>query len=177
MSPSIFGPVVDIFASRCSASSRDSRDSRDSVDLQDDKEAPNARHDGGASAASIVVPDVPCVPAVPPVPVPSAYEHAYSDFIRTCPDAVEHDRWVMAKADANAFLVEFGSKAADAEWAPDEIFGLNPSAPMVRYDGMGLVWMLRGLTVVDIDATSAVLSNGPKFYRAFGNLKPNLRGE
>ena len=45
------------------------------------------------------------------------------------------------------------------------MFGLDPVAPMARYDRMGLIWMLRGETVIDIIETAARLSDGLAFYR------------
>ncbi|MGC1575708.1 MAG: hypothetical protein WA813_06210 [Beijerinckiaceae bacterium] len=36
---------------------------------------------------------------------------------------------------------------------------------MSRYDRMGLIWLLRGETVLDITETLANLSGGLSFYR------------
>jgi hypothetical protein len=48
---------------------------------------------------------------------------------------------------------------------PAEFFGLDPVAPMARYDRMGLIWVLRGETVIQISETAARLSGGLAFYR------------
>jgi hypothetical protein len=50
-------------------------------------------------------------------------------------------------------------------WRPEELFGLDPGAPMARYDQMGLIWMLRGETVISMTAATARLSGGLTFYR------------
>jgi len=45
------------------------------------------------------------------------------------------------------------------------LFGLDPVAPMARYDRMGLIWMLKGERVVALAATEVKLSGGLTFYR------------
>jgi hypothetical protein len=165
MASDFFARLVDIFAAHYINSTWDNRDNRDRL----------IEHIDGVSAPKTTSTNVG-VPVVPAAPVPPAYEHAYSEFIRACPDMVEHDRWAMAKADANAFLAKFGKTAADAGWTADDLFGLDPSASMARRDRMGLVWMLRGLTVVDINPTDAALTNGQKYYRPVSNLSPTMKG-
>jgi hypothetical protein len=46
---------------------------------------------------------------------------------------------------------------------PEELFTLDPGAPIARYDRMGLIWMLHGETVIQITATAAKLSGGLTF--------------
>ena len=49
--------------------------------------------------------------------------------------------------------------------AISRIVGLDPDAPMARYNRMGLIWMLHGEPVINITATTAKLSGGLAFYR------------
>jgi hypothetical protein len=50
-------------------------------------------------------------------------------------------------------------------WGP-ATFGLDPVAPLARYDGMGLVWLLKGRErVSELTAAHARLSGGNVFYR------------
>jgi hypothetical protein len=50
-------------------------------------------------------------------------------------------------------------------WRPEELFGLDPIAPMTSYNRMGLLWMLKGERVVALTVTGARLSGGLTFYR------------
>jgi hypothetical protein len=59
-----------------------------------------------------------------------------------------------------------------ASWRPDELFGLHPTAPMARYDAMGLIWMLRGEAVIELTTKEARLSDGLTYYR-----RPEMAGE
>lgn len=44
----------------------------------------------------------------------------------------------------NQFLVDWLTNANRIGSAPEELFGLQPDAAMVRYDQMGLIWVLKG---------------------------------
>jgi hypothetical protein len=80
-------------------------------------------------------------------------EHALDICLRPCMN------------DADIFLDQWGREAERLGWRAEELFGLHPDAPMARYDRMGLIWMLRGETVVNITATMARFSGGLTFYR------------
>ena len=65
------------------------------------------------------------------------------------PDRVEdHGRWRQAVADGETFLARWDERALGLGWTVDDLFGLNPLAPLLRYDAMGLLWLLRGRSVV-----------------------------
>jgi hypothetical protein len=81
------------------------------------------------------------------------------------PAEVPRDRWHQFINDAGLFLDRWGRQAEAFGWRADELFGLHPDAPMARYDRMGLIWMLRGETVLDISETAARLSGGLAIYR------------
>ena len=61
-------------------------------------------------------------------------------------------RWEQAKRDASRFVEKRRDKAAAFGWCDEELFGLHPTAPLARYDVMGLLWMLQGREIVDLTA-------------------------
>ena len=97
--------------------------------------------------------------------VPGIYASEFARLQAMPPAEVPRDRWHQFINDAGLFLDRWGTQAEALGWRADELFGLDPSAPMVRYDRMGLIWMLRGETVIDITETAARLSGGLTFYR------------
>jgi hypothetical protein len=84
-----------------------------------------------------------------------------------CPDRIDADRWRQAVEDGRRFLAEWGEQAAALAWGPAGLFGLHPTAPMARYDCMGLVWLLRGRRVVALTDTAATIKTetGAVMYR------------
>jgi hypothetical protein len=95
----------------------------------------------------------------------AVYASAFAQVQARPPAEVPRDRWDQFINDAGLFLDRWGRQAEAFGWRPDELFGLHPDAPMARYDRMGLIWMLRGETVLDISETAASLSGGLTFYR------------
>jgi hypothetical protein len=85
------------------------------------------------------------------------------------PKEVDNQRYVEALADAALFLAQWGAIAEALGWQPEDLFGLDPVAPLRRYDRMGLIWLLRGRTVVALTAGTATIriTNGGAltFYR------------
>src|SRR5262249_19535813 len=74
-----------------------------------------------------------------------------------CPEQVERRSWQQAIDDGRRFLACWGEQAAILGWSGDDLFALHPVAPNVRYDAMGLVWLLRGRPVVALTASTAVI--------------------
>ena len=74
-----------------------------------------------------------------------------------CPQGVDKARYEEAKSDAKAFLAEWGVRAEELGWQPDDLFGLHERAPLVRYDHMGLIWLLHGRKVTAINPDSATI--------------------
>ena len=100
--------------------------------------------------------------------VPAIYASRFARLQAQPPAEVPRDRWHQFINDAGLFLDPWGRQAEALGWRPEELFGLDPDAPMARYDRMGLIWMLHGETVIDITATAARLSGGLTFYRKAG---------
>jgi hypothetical protein len=77
----------------------------------------------------------------------------------------DDQRWREACFDARRFLSQWGVNAADLDWTAAHLFGIHPIAPFSRYDVMGLVWLLRGRSVVDLDRNGARLSSGNRITK------------
>lgn len=81
----------------------------------------------------------------------------------------DDQRWRDACFDARRFLEVWGAKAAELGWTAADLFALHPIAPFSRYDVMGLVWLLRGRSVVDLDRDGARLSSGNRITKPAGS--------
>ena len=66
-------------------------------------------------------------------------------------------RWRQIIDDGGLFLDQWANKAAALGWTVVDVFGLNPANPSVRYDGMGLVPLIKGQRIIAISADSARL--------------------
>jgi hypothetical protein len=99
----------------------------------------------------------------------SVLADAFAALEQRCPDAVPVDRWQRAVEDGRRFLGQWAEQAERLGWTPDDLFGLHPTAPMRRYDHMGLVWLLGGGKVVALttDTTTIRMPSGSllSFYR------------
>jgi len=100
-----------------------------------------------------------------PAHVPAGYRLAFEAALTAITGDIPIDRARLFRRDATRFLTEWGCQAEALGWAPGDLFGLHPAAPLARYDCMGLIWLLRGERVMAITETAARLSNGLTFYR------------
>jgi hypothetical protein len=66
-------------------------------------------------------------------------------------------RWQQILGDAARFVDEWGEQAVRLGWHVVDVFGVHVRAPSARYDGMGLVPMLRGGNVVALNANRATI--------------------
>lgn len=71
------------------------------------------------------------------------------------PAAFASERWRQLVDDGGYFLDAWGRQAAALGWRAVDVFGVNPDAPLWRYDGMGLVTCLQGRHVVAIAENTA----------------------
>jgi hypothetical protein len=85
--------------------------------------------------------------------VPIIYASEFARLQAHPPAEVPRERWDQFINDAGLFFDQWGKQAEALGWRADELFGLDPMAPMARYDRMGLIWMLRGERVVGLTAT------------------------
>jgi hypothetical protein len=84
-----------------------------------------------------------------------------------CPGHVTTDQWRRAVEDGRRFLARWGEQAEALGWTARDLFGLAPLPQkphpsyrrLSRYDETGLIWLLRGRTVLALtEATAAVES-------------------
>jgi hypothetical protein len=97
--------------------------------------------------------------------VPQAYAAAFAQIQAHPPEDIPAGRWELVVNDAGLFLDRWGKQAERLGWTVEDLFGLHPRAPMLRYDHMGLLWTLRGERVVALTATEARLSGGLAYRR------------
>jgi hypothetical protein len=64
-------------------------------------------------------------------------------------------RWRTLIDDGGRFLDRWGAEAARLGWSAEDVFGVHPIAPGARYDAAGLVLLIDGGEVTDIDTRSA----------------------
>jgi hypothetical protein len=85
--------------------------------------------------------------------------HAISEALKQmpAPEWVGVNRWFEMIEDADAFLSSWGSAAHDLGWTALHLFGVHAVAPGSRYDGMGLVPLLRGGRVSALTEQTAVI--------------------
>jgi hypothetical protein len=97
--------------------------------------------------------------------IPSAIEGALATLERRCPEHIDPVHWRQAVADGRRFLEIWGKQAEAFGWTADELFGLHqpPENPhpsysrLSRYDETGLIWLLRGNSVVALTADTAAI--------------------
>jgi len=96
-----------------------------------------------------------------------AYAEVFDVLERRCPDRIEVGCWQRAVEDGRGFLAQWGEQAAALGWTARDLFGLHtpPAKPapnyrrLSRYDGTGLIWLLRGRHVVALTAGTAAIEN------------------
>lgn len=75
--------------------------------------------------------------------------------------------WRQLLIDGERFLVGSAAMAAKLGWTTLDVFGLHPTVPVLRYDAMGLVALIRGgkvTTVTDKHATITMPSGAALSY-------------
>jgi hypothetical protein len=96
---------------------------------------------------------------------PEPYAVTIAALERRCPDHIDPADWQQAIEDGRHFLGLWGEQAASIGWTARDLFGLPhiPEKPsrnyrrLSRYDETGLIWLLRGRSVVALsDATAAI---------------------
>jgi hypothetical protein len=97
------------------------------------------------------------------------FKESFAALVAKRPARVLNPRYIQAIADAEVFLPVWGERAAALGWTAHDLFGLDPVAPMARYDVMGLLWTTQGCPVVALTERSATIKmptgNHLVFYR------------
>jgi hypothetical protein len=84
-----------------------------------------------------------------------------------CPDHVQADRWEAVVEDGRRFLAQWGTQAVALGWTARDLFGLAPVPDqprpsyrrLSRYDETGLIWLLRGRSVLALTASTAAIES------------------
>jgi hypothetical protein len=97
--------------------------------------------------------------------VPEPFAEAFATIQVAPPADVPQRRWEMFVEDSRRFLNAWGKQAANLGWSITDLFALDPTKPMERYDRQGLLWMLKGEEVTALSSTEARLSGGLAYYR------------
>lgn len=97
--------------------------------------------------------------------VPAAYSAEFARLQQECPAGVTLERWLQFVDDAGRFFDAWGHQADALGWRAEDLFGLDPIAPLARYDRQGLIWLLRGETVTALTERAAKLAGGLTFRR------------
>jgi len=96
------------------------------------------------------------------------YSGSFADAMKGLSSAnptADEARWQQALEDAMAFLTDWGTQAEAYGWTAEDLFGLDESTPLARYDRMGLIWLLKGRKVVALSENSATFDNDLVFRR------------
>jgi hypothetical protein len=99
--------------------------------------------------------------------VPPAYAPTLAALECRCPDHIDTADWRQAVEDGRRFLAQWGEQAAALGWTARDLFGLHsiPEKPapnyrrLSRYDETGLIWLLHGMPVKALTATTAAILN------------------
>lgn len=109
------------------------------------------------------VPTVSTVPTVFwedifPSEIPAEWRDGYAVFSTMARpvDFPEH-RWLQAIDDGRSFLLRWGVEAARLGWSATDLFGVSPFAPWPRVGMLGLVLLLNGGEVIELDADAATI--------------------
>jgi hypothetical protein len=93
------------------------------------------------------------------------FGRTFSELERRCPDLIDVADWQAAVEDGRRFLARWGDQADALGWSADDLFGLAPVPEKVtatyrrlsRVELTGLIWLLRGRTVVALTEGSAAI--------------------
>jgi hypothetical protein len=75
----------------------------------------------------------------------------------TAPVSFSAETWRQLLLDADSFFQRWAERAELLGWSDKDLIGVHPTAPAVRYEAMGLVLLIRGGNLVEMDERAAVL--------------------
>lgn len=82
------------------------------------------------------------------------------------PKDVQPQRWALFLDDWALFLNgPWAGTAASRAWQSRDLFGCDPHRPFARLDQQGLLWLIRGGELVEMDNGSAVFTTFKTFNR------------
>ena len=90
--------------------------------------------------------------------VPEAWAQGVCDLLVMPPHPAWTDEdWQTIREDALQFLQQWAAQAHRLGWEALDLFGVHPTNPIVRFDCMGLVPLLRGRAVSALTKDSAAI--------------------
>jgi hypothetical protein len=99
---------------------------------------------------------------------PLEWAEAFAHLNYTMPPAgVPPARWRQIIDDGGRLLDRWAYEAAALGWLAADVFGVDPGAPMHRYDNMGLVPLICGGHVVAITPDAARIECHPGRYQTY----------
>jgi hypothetical protein len=138
------------------------------------KKENNIRESASSNLVNEVKPPSPTIPSedkgaceLSEISEFGAYKAALAALVAKRPDGVLNPRYIQAIADGDLFLPVWGERAAALGWTANDLFGLDPVAPLARYDNMGLLWLTRGCPVVALTTQSATIKMPTGNYLVF----------
>ena len=107
----------------------------------------------GAAAASTKIVLLHCPPGVP-----EAWSQGVADLLTMAPPtSYPRERWMVLREDAYRFLSDWSAQAHRLGWTAFDVFGVHRHRPLVRFDCMGLVPLLRGRAVAALTEDQATI--------------------
>ena len=103
-----------------------------------------------------------------PADCPAEWKAVWEELKRSEPPSwASAERWSELVADAESFLVTWGTTADRLGWTALDLFGVHPTAPTARFDVMGLIPILRGRSVCALTEKTATIDckSGAKLTR------------
>jgi hypothetical protein len=109
---------------------------------------------------------------------PRAWAEGFARLHPDCPSGdVPGKRWQQFLDDIGRFLdAGWAEKAAALGWGPLDLFGCDRERPFARIDHAGLLWLLNGDTLVELNRHTAVIERRTTSRQTF-RRRPVAVGE
>jgi hypothetical protein len=128
--------------------------------------APTKPRHCGVRSLDVVRVQAQCVREIVPV-VPAVTAEIHSLWARALdrlrsmspPESFGADRWGQLLADAERFFQRWANRSELLDWSDRDLLGVHPHAPAARYDAMGLLLLIRGGEVVELQKECASIKS------------------
>jgi hypothetical protein len=75
----------------------------------------------------------------------------------TPPDSFSAEGWHQFLLDADSFFQRWAERVELLAWNGQDLIGVHPGAPAARYDAMGLLFLIRGGEVIELNDQCATI--------------------
>jgi hypothetical protein len=101
--------------------------------------------------------------------IPREWAEGFARLDPGCPpDDVPPRRWLRLVDDGGKFLDDgWAVKAASLGWGPLDLFGCDRERPFGRIDHLGLLWLLKGGTVIELHRDRAIIETAGRAIQTF----------